>query len=92
MGAQPGHHIGREMISRVIEEIGPSKVKTIGAEFTDTNRQLFQKSLDKGMSSFDAARNTPFGRALRDLGFDDKLVIVNPTAYPRPNVLYNIQE
>ena len=91
MGAQPGNYIGREMISNVIETIGPQKIRTIGAEFADTNLQVFNGLMGEGMTATNAAKNTPFGKALRDLGYDSHLKFVDPIAYPRPAVKYVIE-
>ncbi|MBB2486259.1 hypothetical protein H5407_13635 [Mitsuaria sp. WAJ17] len=90
MAAQPGRHIGREMISNIIEAIGPDNVKSIGAEFAETNLAVFRDSLSSGFSEFGAAQSTPLGKALRDLGFENHLTSVKD-AYPRPAVFYRIK-
>ncbi|MFZ6747114.1 hypothetical protein ACO0LC_28175, partial [Undibacterium sp. JH2W] len=92
MAAQPGRHIGREMISRVIEKIGPEKIRSIGAEFDDKNGRVFMDSLKAEMTPKEAAANTPLGRALRDLGYEQYLHTVDPGKHPRPSVLYVIEK
>lgn len=91
MGAQSGHYLGREMLSNVIESIGPQNIKSIGAEFADTNLGAFKGMMSEGMTAEHAARNTPLGKALRDLGYGPYFNSVVPTAYPRPTVNYVIK-
>jgi filamentous hemagglutinin len=86
MEAQPGRHIGREMISNVIESIGPKNVRSIGAEFAYTNKEVFTSRMAEGATAGNAAMHTPLGKALRDLGY--QLKTVDPTAYPRPTIHY----
>lgn len=73
----------------MIEAVGFKNVKSITAEFADTNLEAFTRSLDDGLTEFEAVRSTPFGKALRDLGLDNGLKKVNPNAYPYPEIMYN---
>jgi hypothetical protein len=64
-----GHNIGREMLSTAIETFGPKNLTRVSAQFGRTNLEVYKGYRGQGLSESQAAWGTPFGRAMRDLGF-----------------------
>lgn len=79
---QEGKHLGREMISNAIEAVGPDRIKVIRAELADTNKAAFDLSFKANSNAVEAVRNTPLGKALRDLGFN-KIEAMNAVPFPK---------
>lgn len=81
-------NIGTELISSAIENIGASKVKTVSgslqfdnavherllSKFSQTNLSVYQKNIAKGQSIEEAVWNTPIGKSMKKLGFNDLTV------------------
>jgi hypothetical protein len=63
-----GNNIGREIISSVIEKLGPDNVKSVAAKLGNSNRTAYDGFINAN-SNLDAVRLTPLGKALNDLGF-----------------------
>lgn len=80
-----GKNIGTELISSAIEHIGPSKVKTVSGSLlfdrnvhdkllkthSKTNLSVYRKNIADGMSMEQAVWNTPLGKSMTRLGFND---------------------
>jgi hypothetical protein len=66
---QPGNKIGRELISNAIEAVGPRNVNTVTAQLGRDNLAAFDGLTQRGLNTVDAVANTPFGKALTDLGY-----------------------
>jgi len=64
-----GRGIGSEMISRAIETVGPTNVKTVSAQLGDTNLDAFRAAKASGISSEQAVWSTPLGKTMSSLGF-----------------------
>jgi filamentous hemagglutinin len=57
------------MLSRAIEKFGPDNVEVVRASFGIDNKKIFNAGRDAGLTRDQAVWNTPFGRAMRDLGY-----------------------
>ncbi|MDP9912417.1 YD repeat-containing protein [Variovorax boronicumulans] len=69
--ANRGMNFGTEMLSRAIEEAGPSNVKSISANLGADNLAAYNKNLGLGMSPLEAAQNTPAAKIRAKLGFGE---------------------
>ncbi|WP_165670249.1 DUF637 domain-containing protein [Metapseudomonas otitidis] len=85
---QQGHKTGREMISRLIEAVGVERVKMITAELADTNKAAFKASLEVKSDPVLAIRDTPLGKALKDLGFNK---VNAKDSYPFPQATFVLE-
>ncbi|MES9906169.1 MAG: hypothetical protein ABW168_26255 [Sedimenticola sp.] len=64
-----GQHLGREIISNAIENVGPNNIKYIDAKLGRDNLASFESNLANGMNKFDSVATTPLGKAMIDLGY-----------------------
>ncbi|KWO45612.1 hypothetical protein WT97_10815 [Burkholderia sp. MSMB1459WGS] len=65
-----GRGVGAEMISNSIQNFGVSNVKSISAELGLANKAIYEFNIaTEGMSPVQAARNTPLGKSLINLGY-----------------------
>ncbi|PYC13246.1 hemagglutinin repeat-containing protein [Pseudomonas mosselii] len=64
-----GRGIGTELISRAIEEVGPTRVKQVSATLGNDNRQAYQTARDAGLPADQAVWGTPLGKTMSSLGF-----------------------
>ncbi len=67
--ANSGKGIGTELISRAIESVGPSKVKSITGEMGADNLKILNSYIKQGMSPLDAAKKTPAAAIRIKLGY-----------------------
>ncbi|MBG7196214.1 DUF637 domain-containing protein, partial [Pseudomonas aeruginosa] len=66
-----GKGVGSEMISRAIEAVGASKVKTVSAQLGKDNLDAFKAGSSRGLSKEQAVWNTPLGKTMSSLGFTE---------------------
>nr|WP_319026200.1 hemagglutinin repeat-containing protein [Pseudomonas mosselii] len=64
-----GRNIGTELISRAIEEVGPTRVKQVSATLGNDNREAYQTARDAGLPADQAVWGTPLGKTMSSLGF-----------------------
>jgi hypothetical protein len=62
--------IAPEMMSRAIEKVGPTNVKSISGQLDEINKNVYNVYRDEyGLSSFEAALQTPAAKIRNNLGY-----------------------
>lgn len=64
-----GAGVDSEMISRAIENIGPSNIKIVSANLGETNLEVFRAATSSGLTKEQAVWATPLGKTMNALGF-----------------------
>jgi filamentous hemagglutinin len=73
MGAtQQGNGLGTEMMSRAIEKIGPSNIKSISGQLDELNKSIFNEYYHEiGYDVTQSIARTPAGKIRQSLGYGD---------------------
>jgi hypothetical protein len=68
--ARPGYEVGPEMVSRAIEGLGTSKVKSLAGNLEELNLEVFTDLYQNwGYTKLEAATRTPAAKLFEKLGY-----------------------